>query len=100
MEQIELLTPADMLRRLYETADEETKEEMRERFPAMDFSPVYEFTEGECEFVNKSSTLPFLVALGLAPEKSYVRRCLYVKCTHEAKVFEVNGCQYIQFLEK
>ena len=98
MEQIELLTPADMLRRLYQTADEETKEEMREKYPDMNFSPVYEFTEGDCELINRSS-MPFLVAMGLAP-KGYVRRCLYVNNNHEAKLFEVNGRQYIEFLEK
>lgn len=99
MKQIELLTPADMLHRLYETADEETKEEMRERFPDMEFRTAYQFTEGECELINRSS-MPFLVALGLAPEKSYVRRCLRVNNTHEAKVFEVNGLQFIEFVKK
>jgi hypothetical protein len=89
-------TPEEMLRKLYRTADDETKAEMREMYPAIDFMELYEFTEKECECVNYSC-MPFLVALGLAPE-GLEKRCLFVHSTHEAKVFEHKGRQFIKFV--
>ena len=58
MEQIELLTPAELLRRLYETADEKTKEEMREKYPAMDFRPAKAMSPVEELYTKVIALLP------------------------------------------
>lgn len=99
MKQIELLTPADMLRKLYETADEETKGEMRERFPDIDFNAKDVFTFKNSQVLDTNCDRQgwaILVANFFAPE-GLEMKCLVVNDAYVPEIFEHDGRRFIKF---
>jgi hypothetical protein len=91
-----------MLRKIYSNADDALRSEMEEVYPNL-FQKLYEFNgpltidrnygkEGQC---------PFIIANGLAPNKSLQNRCLMVNSAfYTAEMFEFNGNQFIKLIRK
>jgi hypothetical protein len=91
-----------MLRKIYNNADDATRSEMEEVYPSL-FKKLYEFNGVLIIDRNygKEGQSPFIIAYGLAPNRSLQNRCLMVNSAfYTAEMFEFNGNQFIKLIRK
>lgn len=91
-----------MLRKIYSNADDATRSEMEEVYPSL-FKKLYEFNGPLTIDRNygKEGQSPFIIAYGLAPNRSLQNRCLMVNSAfYTAEIFEFNGNQFIKLIRK
>ncbi len=90
-----------MLRKIYSNADDAIRSEMEEVYPNL-FEKLYEFNGPltiDRTYGNGGQN-PFIVASGLAPNRSLQNKCLMVNSDYTAEMFEANGNQFIKLIKK
>ncbi len=91
-----------MLRKIYSDADDALRSEMEEVYPNL-FQSLYEFNGPLTIDRNygKEGQSPFIIAYGLAPNRSLQNKCLMVNSAfYTAEIFEFNGNQFIKLIRK
>ena len=90
-----------LLRKMYFNADEITRCEMEEAYPDL-FQSLYEFDKSFTVDISygKDGKNPLVICFGLAPSKSFQKKCLMVNSFYKAEIFEFDGHQFIKFIKK
>lgn len=72
------------------------KKEMPDRF---DKPEAFEFAENDIFSLSLSSHVPFVIGHGLVEEKDWMK-CLVVRSSYKAEIFESKGNQCIRFVKQ